>query len=845
MIGRAVSHYKILEKLGGGGMGVVYKARDTKLDRFVALKFLPPHIGQAEEEKKRFIHEAKTASGLDHINICTIYEINETEDGQMFIAMAYYQGETLKASTERGPLPLEEAIDIAMQVGSGLARAHEEKIVHRDIKPANIMITKRGEVKIVDFGLAKLAGRTLLTKEGTTLGTVAYMAPEQARGADVDHRTDLWALGTVLYEMITGRQPFEGDYEQAVMYSIMNEEPVPLTGLRTGVPIELERIVNKCLAKKPSERYQHADDLIVDLRRCQGESTAKNIPFKKMLSSKAPIRRRRYFLGVLVLSIMVVTGYFFFSRKEENKAPIPLAVVDFVNETDEHELNGLSGLLITALEQSRHLSVLTRSRMFDLLKQMGKEDVDHIDELLGRKICRQANVQVMAIASIKKFARVYTIDLKLLAPEKNQYLFTAKEKGEGQESVPDMIDRLAEKTRKELKEKAEEIQAASRKVTEVTTINLEAYQYYFKGEEFISKMKFENAKQEFEQAIALDSTFGLAYYRLAYVLGWKGETVENEMITKALALIDKIPEKERYLVRAHEAKLQKGWQAGIKILKEMEKAYPNDKEMLFNIGDMFHHMRQQSEAAKYLEKVLALDPKHERALQHLSWSYGMMGQFEKGLELAKRYEVVGSPEALGVLLWNLCQIGGLYHQKLEHLTRAMEMDSLNPDYYSLRGHDNRRLGNVDQSIIDYQNALALTPDHLSGLNGLARSLMIAKKYSEAEEHLIRCEKLNPDLPYTKRTRTLLYAAQGKKDEALELLKDNRLDKYNKMAVYCLLGLKDEAIDLIDKEPWTDYLEMLHHPYFEILRDTDEFKTALQKAKEIYEENLKMYQEVFP
>jgi len=230
MIGKTISHYKIIEKLGEGGMGVVYRAEDTKLERFVALKFLPQHLSTGDDEKKRFIHEAKAASALDHPNICTIYEIDETEDGQMFIAMAYYEGETLKEKIEsrREGLAIDEAVNLTMQIGQGLLRAHAKGIVHRDIKPANIILTLRSEVKIVDFGLAKLAGQTKLTKSGMSLGTVAYMSPEQAQGAVVDHRTDIWALGAVLYETVTGQQPFKGDYEQAVVYSILHEDPEPI-----------------------------------------------------------------------------------------------------------------------------------------------------------------------------------------------------------------------------------------------------------------------------------------------------------------------------------------------------------------------------------------------------------------------------------------------------------------------------------------------------------------------------------------------------------------------------------------------------------------------------------------
>mgnify|MGYP001568945213 CR=1 FL=1 len=266
MLGTTISHYRILEKLGEGGMGVVYKAQDTKLDRTVALKFLPRHLSPTDEEKARFIHEAKAASSLDHPNICTIYEIDETLDGQLFIAMAYYEGATLDKKIVPSPLNIEEALDIAIRVGEGLHAAHEKGIVHRDIKSGNIMITEKGQAKIMDFGLARSGTMTQLTKAGSTVGTMPYMSPDQARGEKLDHRTDIWSLGVVLYEMITGRLPFKSEYNEAILYSILNENPQPITSLRSGLPMELERIVVKMLQKNAGERYQSMNDLLVDLR---------------------------------------------------------------------------------------------------------------------------------------------------------------------------------------------------------------------------------------------------------------------------------------------------------------------------------------------------------------------------------------------------------------------------------------------------------------------------------------------------------------------------------------------------------------------------------------------------
>ncbi|MFC1565316.1 serine/threonine protein kinase, partial [candidate division KSB1 bacterium] len=266
MIGETIAHYKILEKLGEGGMGVVYKAEDTKLKRTVALKFLSSEMTKDPTAKERFIQEARAASALDHQNICTIHEVGESGDGATYIAMAYYEGGTLKEKIDSGPLRIDEALTIAIQAAEGLQEAHEKGVIHRDIKPANIMITDKGQVKIMDFGLAKSIAGSMVTKAGTTLGTIGFMSPEQSRGDAVDKRTDIWSLGVLLYNMLTGQMPFKGEYEHAIIYSIMNTEPEPPTALRTGIPMELEQYISKCLAKDPAERYPSAEALIVDLR---------------------------------------------------------------------------------------------------------------------------------------------------------------------------------------------------------------------------------------------------------------------------------------------------------------------------------------------------------------------------------------------------------------------------------------------------------------------------------------------------------------------------------------------------------------------------------------------------
>ena len=323
MVGSTISHYKILSKLGQGGMGVVYKATDSKLERTVALKFLAPSLVEDEESRRRFQREAKAAAALDHPNICTIHEIDEAE-GQVFLAMAYLDGSTVSQKVKQRPLKLDEALDIAIQAGQGLQVAHEKGIVHRDIKSANLMVTPPGQVKIMDFGLAQLAEASKLTKTQTILGTPAYMSPEQAERRPTDRRTDIWSLGVVIYEMVTGRTPFEGERGQAVLYAIANEDPEPPTALRSGLPVELDRIVGKAMAKNRDERYQHVDEMLVDLKALRGGASATGKTATAVRRTAPAGRRRGLYGGLAATAAVVLLGaayWFGSSGSEEEPAP--------------------------------------------------------------------------------------------------------------------------------------------------------------------------------------------------------------------------------------------------------------------------------------------------------------------------------------------------------------------------------------------------------------------------------------------------------------------------------------------------------------------------------------------
>jgi serine/threonine protein kinase len=339
MIGKEILHYKILEKLGEGGMGIVYKAEDSRLNRQVAIKVLPPHLLIAQDDRARFQREAKAAAALNHAAIATVYEINEFE-GAPFIAMEYVEGKTLNHHIEKGPLPLKDAINVAIRVAEGLKAAHAKGIVHRDIKSSNIILDPEMQAKILDFGLAKTSMSTRLTQMGSTIGTMAYMSPEQVNGQDVDQRSDLWSLGVVLYEMISGRLPFRAEYDQAILFAILNEQPQPLTAIRTGVPMSLEWIVNKLMAKDPAERYQNANDLIIDLKAVDLKSSgfsrvstasavAQPTTAQTVQISDTEQRQKRFpqstdkfawiAVGVLALAVIVLSILYFMKPALENR----------------------------------------------------------------------------------------------------------------------------------------------------------------------------------------------------------------------------------------------------------------------------------------------------------------------------------------------------------------------------------------------------------------------------------------------------------------------------------------------------------------------------------------------
>jgi len=561
MIGKTISHYKIIEQLGSGGMGVVYKAEDTKLKRTVALKFLPPQLSADPQAKERFVHEAQAASALDHPNICTIHEIGETKpapgepgEGQLFIVMACYEGMTLKeklAATppypplseggSKGGLSISEAIDITIQIAEGLQRAHEAGIVHRDIKPANIIITKRGEVKILDFGLAKLAGQAQLTKDASTLGTVVYMSPEQLSGKEVDQRTDIWSLGVVLFEMLSGQVPFIGDYEQAIIYSILNDSPE----LSPEMPADLKQIIATCLEKDPAKRYPQVNEIMKSL---MGTKVEKNtILWKKNRLFKTAIPM------FLTLIIILSAVYFLFIRSATEKVSITqkfwknsIAVLPFADmspqKDQEYFCDGIAEEILNKLSHIEGLKVIARTSSFQFKGQ--QTDIAEIGDKL--------DVSTILEGSVRKAGNTLRITAQLINVSDRSHLWSNTFDRELQDILA-VQDEIAFSIVDHLRGKllTDEKKTMGKRYTQ----NLEAYQDFLRGRFRLNKLTIEDMKKSveyFNSAIEKDPDFALAYCGLAHAydnLSYSGEMstsmrwqqIESK-VRKAIKIDDKLSE---------------------------------------------------------------------------------------------------------------------------------------------------------------------------------------------------------------------------------------------------------------------------------------------------------------